>query len=140
MYIQQGGPWAPPPHPLQPPLVGHPHTYAAVPPQMGIPGAQIGPRVCLLDLLASADTVVMTGGCHAAEVASHPKPLHFAAPHGVEVAARHMGCDSKCGRPEVASGECLRKQKSTPAKRLRAFRKGSLTSKLARVPPKGPQT
>eukprot|EP00967_Tisochrysis_lutea_P007530 scaffold8981_cov20-Tisochrysis_lutea.AAC.1 len=32
------------------------------------------------------------------------------------------------------------KEKSTPAKRFRALRKGSLTSKLARVSPKGPQT
>eukprot|EP00983_Pelagomonas_calceolata_P022242 699201-Pelagomonas_calceolata.AAC.1 len=33
-----------------------------------------------------------------------------------------------------------KKKKSGPAKRPRALRKGSLTSKLAKVSPKGPQT
>eukprot|EP00983_Pelagomonas_calceolata_P082236 1155857-Pelagomonas_calceolata.AAC.8 len=33
-----------------------------------------------------------------------------------------------------------KKKKYVPAKRPRAFRKGSLTSKLARGSPKGPQT
>eukprot|EP00983_Pelagomonas_calceolata_P041945 1138274-Pelagomonas_calceolata.AAC.1 len=35
---------------------------------------------------------------------------------------------------------CGMKGNSTPAKTPRALRKGSLTSKLARVSPKGPQT
>eukprot|EP00983_Pelagomonas_calceolata_P134244 1162040-Pelagomonas_calceolata.AAC.1 len=47
-------------------------------------------------------------------------------------------CDGdEPNRSCAASG--MIKEKPTPAIRPRALRKGSLTSKLARVPPKGPQ-
>eukprot|EP00983_Pelagomonas_calceolata_P058043 1145339-Pelagomonas_calceolata.AAC.3 len=50
-----------------------------------------------------------------------------------------MGRDVNEGVRAV-TGDGKRKEKFTPAKRLHALRKGSLTSKLARVSPKGPQT
>eukprot|EP00983_Pelagomonas_calceolata_P086212 1156718-Pelagomonas_calceolata.AAC.5 len=51
---------------------------------------------------------------------------------------------SRAAKPCLGGGTlCVvlaaRKEKSTPVNRPRALRKGSLTSKLARVSPKGPE-
>eukprot|EP00983_Pelagomonas_calceolata_P117011 1160375-Pelagomonas_calceolata.AAC.2 len=55
---------------------------------------------------------------------AHSKPVHS------KMALTANGCRA-----------CMkRKEKSAPAKRPRALRKSSLTSKLARVSPKGPPT